>query len=66
MTDLSDTIESNASNPKQASSDGTSAQQHSLTEQIAADRYLKAGDAAHSKKRGLTLGRLRNQGTVST
>lgn len=41
MTDLVDTIETNAQGPKQVNSDGHSATQHSLPEQIAADEYVK-------------------------
>ena len=43
--DLKDAIKSNAEGPKQAGADGVSAQQHSLADQIAADKYL-AGKAA--------------------
>ena len=38
--DLTDTIAQNAQGPKQAASDGTSMEQHSLADQIAADKYL--------------------------
>jgi len=38
---ISDNLESNASDPKSAAADGVSASQHSLREQIEADRYLK-------------------------
>ena len=38
--DLDSTIEQNAAGPKQASADGVSVQQHSLPDQIAADKYL--------------------------
>lgn len=44
--DLKDTIKQNAEGPKQASADGVSAQQHSLADQIAADKYLAGKDAA--------------------
>ena len=46
--DLKDAIKQNAEGPKQASADGVSAQQHSLADQIAADKYL-AGKEAVSK-----------------
>jgi hypothetical protein len=46
--ELDSTIEQNAAGPKQASADGVSAQQHSLPDQIAADKYL-AGKRAASK-----------------
>ena len=45
--DLTDAIKTNAEGPRQASADGVTAQQHSLADQIAADKYL-AGKAAVS------------------
>ena len=44
--DLKDTIKENAFGPKQASADGVSTQQHSLADQIEADKYLAGKDAA--------------------
>ena len=44
--DLKDAIKSNAEGPRQANADGVSAQQHSLADQIAADKYLAGKDAA--------------------
>ena len=44
--DLENTIEQNAAGPKQASADGVNVQQHSLPDQIAADKYLAAKKAA--------------------
>jgi hypothetical protein len=44
--DLKDTIERNAQGPKQAAVDGVNVQQHSLPDQIAADKYLAAKRAA--------------------
>ena len=44
--DLKDAIKQNAEGPKQASADGVSAQQHSLADQIAADKYLAGKDTA--------------------
>jgi len=46
--DLKDAIKQNAEGPKQASADGVNVQQHSLDDQIAADKYL-AGKEAVSK-----------------
>ena len=43
--DLKDAIKQNAEGPKQASVDGTSTQQHSLADQIAADKYLASKEA---------------------
>jgi hypothetical protein len=44
--DLKDAIKKNAQGPRQAGADGVTAQQHSLADQIAADKYLAAKDAA--------------------
>lgn len=43
--DLKDAIKQNAEGPRQASADGVSAQQHSLAEQIEADKYLAGKNA---------------------
>ena len=43
--DLKDAIKQNAEGPKQATADGLSTQQHSLADQIEADRYLAGKDA---------------------
>ena len=48
--DLQDTIRENAAGPKRASGDAGSIEQHPLTEQIEADRYLASKQAA---KKGL-------------
>ena len=53
MSDLSDSIETNASSPKSASNDTGSMQSHSLPDQIAADKYLAAKSA--SAKKGLPI-----------
>ena len=44
--DLTSTIQQNAQAPRQASVDGVNVQQHSLPDQIAADKYLAAKKAA--------------------
>ncbi|HPP28912.1 MAG TPA: hypothetical protein PLV57_20585 [Phycisphaerae bacterium] len=44
--DLKDAIRQNAQGPKQVSTDGVNVEQHSLADQIAADKYLAAKDAA--------------------
>jgi len=43
--DLADTIRENASGPAKASGDSGSVEQHSLSEQIEADRYLASKQA---------------------
>ncbi len=50
--DLSETIRDNASNPKRASGDSGSVEQHSLTDQIAADRYLESKKASRDRRAG--------------
>ena len=50
-TELDDTIRQNATGPARASVDGQSVDQHSLADQIAADRYLASKQA--SRKAGL-------------
>lgn len=45
MADLSSNIETNAGNPAEAEVDGLKAKQHSLKDQIAADKHLKSDDA---------------------
>lgn len=47
---VQDAIKENAQGPKRAQSDSVSVEQHSLTEQIEADRYLSSKEAA---KKGL-------------
>jgi len=49
-TTIQDAIRDNAAGPKKAEGDSGSVEQHSLTEQIEADRYLASKDAA---KKGL-------------
>jgi len=46
--ELDNAIEQNATGPRQATADGVNVQQHSLPDQIAADKYL-AGKRAVSK-----------------
>ena len=59
MADLSDQIEENASGPASASGDIGSMQQHSLPDQIAADRFLKSQAAvADNPLRGLRFNKL--------
>lgn len=42
VDEITDAIETNAQGPQKASADGVSAEQHSLPDQIAADKYLAA------------------------
>lgn len=56
--ELDDTIRDNAQGPAKASGDAGSVEQHKLSEQIEADRYLAAKQAAKSKRRGLSFNKL--------
>ena len=59
MTDENDkTIEENAKNPRRASGDSGSIEQHALADQIAADRYLASKQAARSKGLGIRIAKL--------
>ena len=62
--DLSDTIRDSASQPKRASGDSGSVEQHSLTDQIAADRYLESKKASRSKGLGIKLAKISPGGTA--
>ena len=56
--DLDNTILENAQGPAKASGDAGSVEQHKLTDQIEADRYLSAKEAAQAKNRGLRFNKL--------
>lgn len=56
--DLDNTIRDNAAGPKKATGDSGSVEQHPLTEQIAADRYLASKKATQSKRLGIRLSKL--------
>jgi len=56
--DLENTIRENAQGPAKAAGDSGSMEQHKLSDQIAADRYLASKEAAESKRRGLVLNKL--------
>ena len=56
--DLDNTIRENAQGPKRAAGDSGSVEQHSLTEQIEADRYLASKEAAKSKGLGIRMSKL--------
>jgi hypothetical protein len=56
--DLDDTIRQNAQGPAKAAGDAGSVEQHKLTDQIEADKYLASKEAARSKRRGLVFNKL--------
>lgn len=62
--ELDDKIRENAQGPAKATGDAGSVEQHRLSEQIAADRYLTSKQAAKSKKRGLRFNKLVPPGTA--
>jgi hypothetical protein len=53
--DLEDTIRENAAAPDKVAGDAGSVEQHPLSEQVEADRYLQSKKAARSKTLGLRL-----------
>ena len=65
MTDtLDDSIKTNAEGPAKASGDSGSVEQHKLSEQIAADKYLESKKASRAKGMGIKLTKLSPGGTV--
>jgi len=58
MSELSDAIKQNAQGPKRVENDATSAEQHSLKEQIAADKHLASQAAASHRFRGLRFNKI--------
>lgn len=55
---LEETIRESAQAPAKASGDAGSVEQHKLTEQIAADKYLASKEGVSQKKRGLRFNKL--------
>ena len=62
--ELDNAIEQNAQGPRQATADGVTVQQHSLADQIAADKYLAAKRAAKNPAKALTRAKIVSPGTV--
>jgi len=56
--DLQETIRESAQAPAKASGDAGSVEQHKLTDQIEADRYLASKSAMNTKNRGLRFNRI--------
>ena len=52
-SNLDDAIRDNAQGPAEARGDSGSVKQHSLKDQIEADRFLASKQAVKSKKRGI-------------
>ncbi|MDR1611869.1 MAG: hypothetical protein LBT97_03690 [Planctomycetota bacterium] len=53
--DLDNTIRENAQGPRRAAGDSSSMEQHSLSDQIEADRYLASKQAAKSRGLGIRM-----------
>jgi len=62
--EIDKTIEENAKGPKRASGDSGSVEQHSLGDQIAADKYLASKKAAQSKRLGIRMSKLVPSGSA--
>ena len=62
--DLDNTIRENATGPKRAKGDSGEMEQHSLTDQIAADKYLASKKAAAGKGFGMRLVKISPGGTA--
>jgi hypothetical protein len=55
---LTEQIRENAQGPRRASGDSGSVEQHSLQDQMAADRYLASKEAAKRKGMGIRVGKM--------
>ena len=61
---LTETIVKKATGPKSAEVDGQRVEQHTLTEQIAADKYLASKDAVKRRGSGLKFSKMTHSGAV--
>lgn len=61
---LDDAIRENAGGPKRASGDAGSVEQHSLKDQIEADRYLNSKAAVKKKRLGIKVTKAIPPGTT--
>ena len=59
---IEESIRKNASGPKSAEVDGQRVEQHSLQEQIEADRYLASKKAVKSRNSGLKITKMSHSG----
>ncbi|HSV29634.1 MAG TPA: hypothetical protein VLL76_08740 [Candidatus Omnitrophota bacterium] len=55
---LSESIKTSAEGPRRASGDSGSVEQHSLPDQIAADRYLESKKAGRAKGLGIKVAKI--------
>ena len=61
---ITETIVKNAVGPKSAEVDGQRVEQHSLKDQIAADKYLASKDAMKRRGSGLKFSKMTHSGAV--
>jgi len=61
-TKLEEKIRENAEQPRSAEIDGQKVEQHSLPDQIAADKYLASKKAIKSRTSGLKISKLCHSG----
>ena len=61
---ITETIVKNAVGPKSAEVDGQRVEQHSLKEQIAADKYLASKNAVKRRGSGLKFSKMTHPGAV--
>ena len=64
MSELEQKIKDNASGPKSAESDGQKVEQHSIADQIAADRYLNSKQAMRKHTQGFKITKMSASGSV--
>jgi len=62
--ELDSAIKTNAEGPKSAGADGVTVQQHSLADQIAADKYLESKRAGRNPSKALTRVKIVPPGTA--
>jgi len=63
MSEISDKITTNAQQPRVVEVDSQRVEQHELSEQIKADRYIAGNAVAKGKKRGALYAQFRFGGT---
>ena len=62
--ELDQDIRDNAGGPRRAAGDSGSVEQHTLKDQIEADKYLQSKKASKSKGLGVKLAKISQGGTV--
>ena len=60
--ELQQSIEQNATEPKRVRGDSGEVEQHSLKDQIEADRYLASKKAVQGKGMGVRIGKMKASG----